>query len=316
MGMTQIGSPVSLPPTPIPSMSTTPLSDSTTHLVSALLRSELLEPYVRDIWERYIHHEKLGEANPFSIRAIARAISAHQHTVYGLEIPPHKYKDRVRRAITGEHISSETIDLFSETFGFDERTHKALHKAASQGFDDSETVHFLRSNPQALTSSCYLDVQLDPADPAAFTLKATYTLLSLESGCSAFLFALPQGQELTYADWNFSVSRVDEDQEWVFTPATFIQPLQTFMLRFSVRGRAQSQADGSYRLHLPFTHRSYSAAIKLTATGTPMKVSFTEQTSAGISPTTTCADTVTDYLSHFYPGLKDTTVALNWSPGT
>lgn len=131
-----------------------------------------------------------------------------------MSFPPHKYKDRVRRAITGEHISSET-------FGFDEHTHKALHKAAAQGFDDSETVHFLRSNPQALTSSCYLDVQLDPA---AFTLKATYTLLSLESGCSALLFALPQGRELTCADRNFSVSRVDEDQEWVFTPATFIQP--------------------------------------------------------------------------------------------
>lgn len=88
------------------------------------------------------------------------------------------------------------------------------------------------------------------------------------------------------------------------------------MLRFSVRGRAQSQADGSYRLLLPFTHRSYSAAIKLTATGTLVRVSFTEQTSAGPSPTTACADTVTDYLSHFYPSLKDTTVALNWSPST
>lgn len=73
---------------PTHSMSTTPSSASTTHLVSALLRSELLKPYVRDTWERYIHHEKLGEANPFSIRAIARAMSAHQHTVYGLEIPP------------------------------------------------------------------------------------------------------------------------------------------------------------------------------------------------------------------------------------
>ena len=296
-------------------MPTTPSSASTTHLVSALLRSELLEPYVRDTWERYIHHEKLGEANPFSIRAIARAISANQHTVYGLEIPPHKYKDRVRRAITGEHISGETIDLFSETFGFDERTQKALHKAAAQGFDDSETVQFLRTSPQVLTSSCYLDIQLDPAAPGTFTLNATYTLLSLESGCSAFVFALPQGQELICDNRNFSVSRVSEDQEWVFTPTSFIPPLQTFMLRFSIRGTVQPQADGSYQLLLPFTHRSYSAAIKLTAAGSPLAVSFTEQTSAGASPIiTTCADTVTDYLSHFYPSLKDTTLALTWAP--
>lgn len=298
-------------------MSTTPHSDSTTQLVSALLRSELLEPYVRDTWERYIHHEKLGEANPFSIRAIARAISAHQHTVYGLEIPPHKYKDRVRRAITGEHISSETIDLFSETFGFDERTQKTLHKAATQGFDDSETVQFLRTNPQVLTSSCYLDIQLDPAAPGDFTLNATYTLLSLESGCSAFVFALPQGQELICTNRHFSVSRVSEDQDWVFTPTSFIPPLQTFMLRFSVRGTVHPQADSSYQLLLPFTHRSYSAAIKLTTAGSPLAVSFTEQASAGHSPiTTSCAETVTDYLSHFYPSLKDTTLALNWAPAT
>lgn len=176
------------------------------------------------MWERYVHHEKLGEANPFSIRAIARAMSAHQHTVYGLEIPPHKYKDRVRRAITGEHISSETIDLLSETFGFDERTRKTLHKAATQGFDDSETVQFLRTNPQVLTSSCYLDIQLDPTDPGIFTLHATYTLLSLESGCSAFVFALPQGQELICDNRHFSVSRVSEDQEWVFTPPASSSP--------------------------------------------------------------------------------------------
>ncbi|MDY6052111.1 MAG: hypothetical protein SPI83_06875 [Rothia sp. (in: high G+C Gram-positive bacteria)] len=298
-------------------MSSTPTSDSTTHLVSSLLRSELLEPYVRETWERYVHHEKLGESNPFSIRAIARAISAHQHTVYGLEIPPYKYKDRVRRAITGEHISSETIDLFSETFSFDERTQKALHKAATQGFDDSETLQFLRNNPQVLTSSCYLDILLDPADLEAFTLNATYTLLSLESGCSAFVFALPQGQELTCTNQHFTVSRVSKDQEWVFTPTSFIPPLQTFMLRFSVRGRVHPPADGSYQLLLPFTHRSYSAAIKLTATGTPLTVSFTEQASGSKAPArTTCAQTITDYLSHFYPSLKDTTLTLSWAPAT
>ncbi|WP_237198640.1 hypothetical protein [Rothia nasimurium] len=298
-------------------MSSSSGTDSTTHLVSSLLRSELLEPYVRDVWERYVHHEKLGEANPFSIRAIARAMSAHQHTVYGLEIPPHKYKDRVRRAITGEHISSETIDLLSETFGFDERTRKTLHKAATQGFDDSETVQFLRTNPQVLTSSCYLDIQLDPTDPGVFTLHATYTLLSLESGCSAFVFSLPQGQELICDNRHFSVSRVSEDQEWVFTPTSFIQPLQTFMLRFNVRGTVQPQADGSYQLLLPFTHRSYSAAIKLTTAGKPLAVRFTEQTDANASNATiTCVGEVTDYLSHFYPSIKDTRLTLSWSAAT
>lgn len=286
-----------------------------TPLASALLRNELLEPYVRAVWERYLHQEVLGEANPFSIRAISRAISAHQHALYGLEVAPHKYKDRVRRAITGENMSAETIDLLAETFDFTADAVARIHKAAAQGFDDSDTVEYLRTTPQVIASCAFLDATLDSADPACFTLRVTLTLLSLESGCSAFLFFLPQGQELTCHTPQVDVRRVNGSSgKWLFTPHTFIPPLTTFSLRFTVSGRGEKTADGRYRLSHPTSYHAYSTGMRLFVGSRLCDVELLappatspEQAGCGLR------QAVSDYHTVFYPELQASEPTFLWS---
>lgn len=286
---------------------------SSVQLTSALLRAELLEPYAREVWERFVHHENLGETNPFSIRAIARAMSAHQHATYGLEVSPQHYKDRVSRAISGEHISTETLELFCETFDFDEKTVKALQQAMIQGFDHSETVQFLRSTPQAVISSAFFNLA-PGADSSHLELQATVTYLSLDSGCSAVLFYLPGSSDAICQTETFGVTPSKEDGEWLFTPLSFIAPLQAFALRFTLQLEVQRQEDGSSSVEIPFPGRSYATGIRFATGGREMDLTFQERrVGTSAQPQAEIMTAVRESASQFYPLLSQSSVTISWS---
>lgn len=84
------------------------------------LRMELQKPEAQKIWSRYLSKNIATNKNVLSYRAISRAISAAQFERYGIEVPPNRYKDRVRRALLGERLTAETLRLFADTFGFDQ----------------------------------------------------------------------------------------------------------------------------------------------------------------------------------------------------
>lgn len=98
-----------------------PQTSSPTHTnqASLLLRDALLEPSTHKIWSRYISDNIATDKNVLSYRAISRAISASEWSRYGIESPPNRYKDRVRRAILGERLTLDTLRLFTETFPID-----------------------------------------------------------------------------------------------------------------------------------------------------------------------------------------------------
>lgn len=286
---------------------------NTLKLTSALLRAELLKPYTRKVWEPFVHHEKLNESSPFSIRAIARAISAHQQVTYGLDLAPDHYKDRVSRALSGEVISCDTLDLFCETFDFSLKTIQALSQAKSQGADSSKGLQFLRAAPQSLISNAFIDISLPPAGSSELELKASITYLSLESGCFALVLNFPHSTQLECISKNFSVAPSLIDGEWVLTALSFIEPLQAFSVRLKVKIKTQITEDGSSLIELPFPGRNYSTGVRVIADEPPLNIWFEEGPDQNQAPSSRKGEIANPAASHFYPLLQQRSVSIRWA---
>ncbi|WP_237200560.1 hypothetical protein [Rothia nasimurium] len=304
----------SAPPSLPPSRKNHSPEDQANQFTSTFLRAELLEPGPRAIWEPYLHQERLKESNPFSIRAIARAMSAYQEDTYGLHISPSVYKDRVWRAITGQGMSQDTLELFCKTFEFSPETTISLYRALSGNTDDGMSLTYLANQPQAMAMSAFADIQLT-ADGSPITLKLGIILLALEAGCSILHLILPGAQEVTVPEGNFTVSHVPAEESWVFIPDSFYNPMQNFALEMVAHTVPQLDDDGFYSIIFPLPPRSFSLGVRCTTGGETMTIAYSDVPySPSVKPTVSAQATVTDSYSHLAPMLGGTTLHIRWKP--
>lgn len=284
------------------------------HLTRTILYSALLDERSRNIWEPYAKKKEYDRNSALPIRAIARSMSAYEHSTYGLELAPQKYKDRVSRAISSGHISIDTLDLMCKTFAFPPETVRSLQQAVMHGFDASETLQIIRTIAQVMASSSYFDLHVssDPASPGKFELKVTLTLLSLEAGCTVVLFPFRNVEEIICESDQFRVASTPDPGEWLFISETFIPPQETFMLRFRMSGQAPRDADGFYVLESPFVYRVFSTGIKVSTGGWEREVKLEELSSASSHHKILAMGKTTDYVSCFCSVIDSSTILIKW----
>lgn len=87
---------------------------------SQLLIQELLKDTAKSRWGPHLPQKITQSTDVISYRAVARAISKNEYLTYGVEYEANRYKDRVRRALTGQGMTQDTLRLFSDTFLFSE----------------------------------------------------------------------------------------------------------------------------------------------------------------------------------------------------
>ncbi|WP_421083509.1 hypothetical protein [Rothia nasimurium] len=309
-----VASTPSLAPTLPPARKNHSPEDQANQFTSTYLRAELLEPGPRSIWEPYLHQERLKESNPFSIRAIARAMSAYQEDTYGLHISPSVYKDRVWRAITGQGMSQDTLELFCNTFDFSPETTTSLNRALGGNIDDGTSLAYLVNQPQAMATAAFADIQLT-SDGSPITLQLNLTLLALEAGCSILHLILPGAKEVTVPEGNFSVSSVPAEESWVFIPDTFYNPMQNFPLELIAQTVPELDEDGYYSIIFPLPPRGFSLGVRCTTGGDTMTIAYSDVPySPSVKPSVSGQATVSDSYSHVAPMLGATTLHIRWKP--
>lgn len=287
---------------------------SSLHLASTILCSALLEDKSRNIWEPYAKKKEYDGSSPLPVRAIARAMNAYEHSTYGLELAPQKYKDRVSRAISNGQISIDTLDLMRQTFAFSPETVHSLQQAVMHGFDATETLQIIRTIPQVMVSSSYFDLYISPDEDSLgkFELKVTLTLLSLEAGCTAFLFPFPHIEEITCESPQFQVVATPNPSEWLFISDGFIPPQETFMLRFSVSGQAPQGPDGFYVLESPFIYKVFSTGIKINTRDLEREVRIEELSLSSPQSRLLAEGKPSDYISCFCPVIDSCAIISKW----
>ena len=146
---------------------------------SELLRAELLSPRAQKIWAQYLPETIRGQQPPvISYRAVARALANEQHRIYGVDNSPNRYKDRVRRAILGQRLTQETLELFAETFDFSPQQRERIGNliAPSRARKVRGSVqsrdHFI------IPTSTLYDIHLDSA-LTAYKIKNTMVIRAL-----------------------------------------------------------------------------------------------------------------------------------------
>lgn len=292
---------------------------SSYQLAAALIRHQLSDGACRQVWEP-LRQEGRGLGADFSIRAIARAMGAYQKQTYGLDVQPQQYKDRVARALAGEYISSETVYLLAETFRWSKPVVESIIQALTLGNDSTETVEFLRAHPQVMILNAFLNVEIDQQNPRLFTLNATYTLMSLDKGCSALIIQVPQSHSLVQGPAGFEMTRLGQEQgEWLLTPSSPIDQLQTFLLRLSLEGEADQLGPELYRISFPGSSRSYSVGLRLESGGHLLEVTYRPlypqglKGQAGKEPTGQEQRELTKTFSTiFYPKPEMSSLELTW----
>ncbi|MDO4898364.1 MAG: hypothetical protein Q3965_03550 [Rothia sp. (in: high G+C Gram-positive bacteria)] len=293
-------------------MTTATTTNSSVQLAASLLRTALLEPEAKKIWKKHLLSENFGEDRSFSVRAIARAIHAHQERTYGLASP--SFKDRVARALTGNHLSIETLDLFCETFNFSDKMVDALNQILLQGSETVELSEHLPVHPETVISSAFIDVRPLPHQREA-EIFATYTLTALEAGCSSFLLPLPGCSSLEVLDTEgFQIFSPAWEGGWLVAPQKFIAPLQTFMFRFKAVVQTD-ECDGYQHLTIPFHQKNFALALRVNSQEQNLAVSTaTLPISSHDEPQQEQAQTASPYASYYYPVLQNALLRVSWQP--
>lgn len=169
-------------------------SSSPTHTnqASLLLRDALLEPATHKIWSRYISDNIATDKNVLSYRAISRAISASEWSRYGIESPPNRYKDRVRRAILGDRLTIETLRLFTETFPIDPHVAQKISELIAQS-SAQETPPDEKRIPRFDITTTLYDIYVN-RKLRTYKIRCNLVFRALEDSCD-YLWA-PVGTDI------------------------------------------------------------------------------------------------------------------------
>lgn len=122
---------------------------------------------------KYLPEALANDQNPvISYRAIARALASTQHKKYGVEESPNRYKDRVRRAVLGQRLTFETLDLFAETFDFAPEVIEQIGKYIGEDGVERDSTKVENRNHFITPTSTVYDIYLDK-DHAAYKIDST-----------------------------------------------------------------------------------------------------------------------------------------------
>lgn len=97
---------------------------------AAYLRELLLRPgRYRRRWEQYAERSRLGRVNQLAVaEVLAHHLWEHPRTTGDTDVLPRQLKDTVSRALTGKLLSTATLSLFTDAFGFDGHEREQLLK--------------------------------------------------------------------------------------------------------------------------------------------------------------------------------------------
>lgn len=161
-----------------------PQSDSAStpvYLASQLLREALLAPASQKIWSRFNSDNVATDKGVLSYRAISRAISDSERKQYGIDAPPNRYKDRVRRAIIGDRLTVETLRLFTETFPFPEKTSQRIYDLITHNPFENISAQERRIPRIDITTTLY-DVYINP-HLRVYQIRINIVFRALEDFC-------------------------------------------------------------------------------------------------------------------------------------
>lgn len=285
-----------------------------TDRAGALLREQLLTPSSRSIWEPHQRKDTGNSPDVLSVRAIARAISAHQDQAYGLTSSPDQYKDRVWRALVRGSLSHETIQLFSDTFSFSPDVTEELIESLVESPHHSDTSNTVEASPQVIPISSFYSVAPSP-DPGWMALEATVTLSALESGCDHITFYQPGLKNLTVQAPDLFSLQPNGPNSWRIIPTRPYLPLQVFTLRVAFLQEVRSSLDGSGRPALisPFNVYSPQVSVRYSTGGALQDVRFTTYTldsQAKVTSQRTIRSQ--DFCSNHYPALEKENLEISW----
>lgn len=285
---------------------------------SIILRQALQAPSSRRIWEAYLPQEGKQQGEDLAIRAIARALSTHENHYYGLNSSPHKYKDRIWRALTKGTLSLETINLIKDAFDLDEQTVEALTAQLISIPKVSGQVNGSIVKRQVAPITSFYTFS-PSSEPGWYRTEATLTLSALDSGCSSVTFYQPEAKDFSLRDPEYFTLEPQEANTWSIIPRHPYAPLQIFVLRVSFLLRIGQAADGSGRpaIRSPFYVRAPHISVSFHTPpeeGT-QQVHFTSYPlSQEHLPTRIKTVSTNDFCSAHFPALKDQNLEISWEP--
>ncbi len=196
-----------------------------------VLRDGLLAPGPRKIWSQYLPHNIYSNTQVLSYRAIARAIADAQYRKYGITESPNRYKDRVRRAILGQKITPETINLFAESFDFPPEITEKLRSFMVHSPAEQTQLNKQQNTCHLVTASFY-DIAINE-DGQASKLSATLTLRARENGCPGVHMIRRQDiAAITRAEGG-SICWDNEQGAWMTTMDYPLSPFESLEVRYA-----------------------------------------------------------------------------------
>lgn len=159
---------------------------------SERLREELLKPQSQQLWTRYISHRIATDKSVLSYRAISRAMSAAENERYGINVPPNRYKDRVRRAILGERMTLETLRLFADTFSFSTEAVNYISTLLAQT-QNLENLPTEKRIPRFDVTTTFYDIYVNKHHQI-YKMRCNLVFRALEDSCNYYW--APLGPEI------------------------------------------------------------------------------------------------------------------------
>lgn len=154
---------------------------SATQKASKYLRSLLAAPRAKKIWCKYLPENISPDTQVLSYRAIARSISAFENQRYGVEDSPNRYKDRVRRAIIGQRLTADTVQLFAETFDFNPQQTSRLLGHLSVAKSTPVKSQKVQNRPGYEITSTFNDFFFD-SQQRVYRCECSMVILAIQDG--------------------------------------------------------------------------------------------------------------------------------------
>lgn len=280
-------------------------------LTSTQLRQAIAQPSARKILSQYYPANTRIEENDLSVRAISRAIAESQQRLYGVDVSPTKYKDRVRRAIAGQSLTPDTVHLFADAFEFDDETvDRLLSQLSHENALSSTALTYLHEFPQASVNHAFLDIS--PTGRGTTELSINCTISALELGSSSFILFVPFTVGEAYKVQGCTATRVSAEGQWLFELDEPLAPLSNALLTMCFEVDTE-QEGGSHLMLLPFWGKYNAIAIRVNSGSDTGEVAIETQ-GMGATESVQISDGVCNsgVYSRYFPAVENETLKIFW----
>lgn len=285
------------------------ITNSSRILTSNLLKQALSTPKSLEVLKRAMAS---SPCEVLSVRAISRVIARSQLEVYGVKVAPDKYKDRVRRALSGESLSLDTLYLFAEAFNFSDETLQGLIEQLNQeNALASSSLAWLFEYPQATVVSAFIDIELSQDITKHHKAMVTATISSLEQGASSFVIFVPGSILSPDEDLEgCTATKITDEGHWLLTLNQPLRALTHTIIRFGFH--IDINPDENV-LTVPLWGRYHSLALRVIA---PLSHHVIQMEPLPLSSTTMIraepGTQVNNYYSVYFTLLENICLKITW----